>query len=80
MKKRKEVRYDIVHMLRYEHLVAVQLNLVLVNGHPFLDLREIQHTRKIERIIHIEVYPEHRIIVHRIQFLIELEVVFILKF
>ena len=66
-------------MLGHEHLVAIELDLVLVYCHPFLYLGEIQHSGKGERIVHIEVNPEHRVLFHRIELVIELQIVFVLK-
>ncbi len=66
-------------MVRDEHLVAVELDLVLVDGHALLDLREVEHAGQREGVVHVEVDPEHRLLLHRIELLIELEVVLVLE-
>ena len=79
MKQSQKIRHDVVHVLGHEHLVAVELYLVLVDGHALLDLREVQHAGKVERIIDIEVYPEHWILLHWIEGLVEIEVILVLE-
>ena len=76
----QEIRDDVIHVIRHEHLVAVQLDVVLFDGHPLFDLREIQHAREVERIIHVQMDVEEGFLLHRVQFPIEFHVVFFLQF
>ena len=79
VKQGEELRYDVLHVVCHEHLVAVELDLVLLDGHPFLDLREIEYARQVERIVHIQVDVEQRFVVHRVEGLVELHVVLLLQ-
>ena len=79
MKQRHEIRDDIINMVRDEHLVAIQGNLVPFDGDTVLDLREIKDSGQVERIIHIQMDIEKRLIVHRIQGPVELLVILVLK-
>ena len=79
MKQSKEVRNDVFHRVSHEHLVAVELNLVARYLDVVLDLREIEDTCEVERIIHIEMDMEQRFVCHRVECLIELVVVLICK-
>ena len=79
VKQSQKIWHYVVHVLGHEHLVAVELYLVLVDGHALLDLREVQHAGKVERIIDVEVYPEHWILLHRIEGLVEIEVILVLE-
>ena len=79
MKQGKEVRDYIVNVIGYEHLVAIKLYLMLIHCHPFLELREIKDTGEIERIIHVQVNVEHRLVLHRIEALVELHIVLVAK-
>ena len=80
MEKGQEVRYDIVHVIGNEHLVAIELYLVLLYRHTVLDFREIEDTGEVERIVHIEVDMEERLLVTRIEGPIELHIVLFLEF
>ena len=80
MQQGQEIRDDVIHVIRHEHLVAVQLDVVLFDGHPLFDLREIQHAREVERIIHVQMNVEERFFLHRVQLPVELHVVFFLQF
>ncbi len=66
-------------MVRDEHLVAVKLDVILLNCHPVLDLREVEDAGEVERIVHVQVNVEQRIFLHRVEIPVELHVVFILK-
>ena len=80
MQQGEKIGHNVVHVVGDEHLVAVELDLVAVDGHALLDLREIEYAREIEGIVHVQVYPEHRIFVHRIQGVVEVQIVFVLEF
>ena len=80
VKQSKEIRHYVVDVVRNEHLVAVELDLVLVDGHAFLDLGEVKHAGEVERIVHVQMNPEHRFLIERIEGLVEVLVVFFLEF
>ena len=67
MKKGQEVRHYVVHAVRDEHLVAIELYLVLLNLEGVLDFREIEYSGEVERIVHVEVDVEERLLGHRIE-------------
>ena len=50
--------YDILHLVRNKHLIAVELDFVTVDIKVILDFREVEDTRQVERIIHIEMDME----------------------
>ena len=75
----KEIRDDIVYMVGDEHLVAVELDVVLLNGHPVLYLREIEDAGKVEGVVDIQVDVEQGIFLHGIEVLVELHVVLFLE-
>ena len=79
MKQCKEVRDNVIHMVGHEHLVAVQLDLVLLDSHSLLDFREVENTCQVERIVHIQVDVEKRILIGRIQGLVEVHVILFLQ-
>ena len=79
MEKRQEFGHYVIHLISYEHLIAIQLNLIALQVNVLLNLGEVKHTRKIERIIHIKVNPEKGFIRHGIKVGIELLVIFIRK-
>ena len=79
MKQGKEVGNDVVHMVGNEHLVAIELDFVLVYRHTLLDLREVEYAGEVERIVHIEVDVEHRVLLHRIEGVVEVHVVLLLQ-
>lgn len=45
-----------------------------------LHLREVEDTGQVERIAHIQVYPEQRLVAHGIEGAIKLLIVFVLQF
>ena len=53
-------------MVRNKHLVAVELDIVLLYGHAVLYLREVEDARKSERIVDIKMNIEKRILLRRI--------------
>ena len=79
MQESQEVRDDVVYRIRHEHLVAVKLDLVPCYLHPVLDLREIEDTCQMERIIHIKMNVEQWFVLHRIERTVELHVVLFLQ-
>ena len=79
MQQGQKVRHDVVHAVGDEHLVAVELNLVLADFHLILDLREIEDTRQVEGIVHVQVNVEERVLPHRIEGAVELVIVLFLQ-
>ena len=79
MQESQEVRDDVVDRIRHKHLVAVKLDLVPGYLHLVLDLREIEDTRQMERIVHIKMDVEQRLVLHRIERTVELHVVLFLQ-
>ena len=54
---------DFFDVIRNEHLVAIQLDFAALQLDLALDLGEIQNALQAERIIHIQVDPEKRIVI-----------------
>ena len=79
MEKSKEIRDNIVNAVSDEHLVAIKLDLVAGYVHPVLDLGKIEDTCEMERIVHIEMYIEQRILSHRVQGPVEIHIVLLLQ-
>ena len=77
MKEGEEVRDNVLHRIRDEHLVAIELNLVAMHLDVVLNLGEIEHAREVEGIVHVEVNPEERFVLHGIEVAIELLVVLV---
>ena len=80
MQQGKEIRNYTLNGISYEHLVAVQLDAVLLQVQIGLDLWEVQDSGKMEREINVKVYPEQRLILHRIEFAVKVLVVIVLEF
>ncbi len=79
MQQGHEVGHDAFHVVGHEHLVAVEVNLVLLNVQITLHFREIKDTREVKRIIYVQVNPEQWFIAHGVEFLVELLVVLIFQ-
>ena len=80
MEECHEVRDYVVHVVRNEHLVAVEGDLVALNSNAVLQFREVEDTGEVERIVNIEVDPEKRLLVHREEGAVESKVVLVLEF
>ena len=63
-----------------EYLIAIELYTVAIDVEIILDFGEEQNAGEIERIVDVEVDPEERLVLARIEFLIELAVVLIGQF
>ena len=80
VQQRQIFRHNVLHLIGHIHLVAIQLDLVAVYIQVALDLREVQNTREVKRIIHIQVNMEQRLLeLHRIEFMVELVIVLVLQ-
>ena len=77
MQERQEVGYNVFHRVCDKHLVAIELNLIAMDFDVVFNLWEIQNTREIERIVHIEVNPEEGFILHGIEIAIEIAIILI---
>ena len=79
MQQSEEIGHDILHAVGDKHLIAIKLNLVATQIEIILNLGKVEHTGKIERVVHVEVNPEQRLIVAGIELTVELLVVFVLE-
>ena len=77
MQERQEVGHNVFHRVCDKHLVAIELNLIAMDFDVVFNLGEIQNTREIERIVHIEMNPEERFILHGIEIAIEIAIILI---
>ena len=70
--------HDILDFVGDVNLVAIELNLVAVHVEVVLDLREIEDTGEVERIVDVEMDVEERLVhLERIEFMVELIVVLV---
>ena len=79
MKQRQEVWHNTLNLVGDEHLIAVELNLIALQVNVALDAWEVENTSQVEGIVHIQVNPEQRLILHGIKLAVELLVVLILQ-
>ena len=61
------VRYYGLHRVSHEHLVAEELDFVAADFHLVLDFREVEDAGEGERVVHVEVDVEERLLGHRIE-------------
>ena len=76
----QKIRNYVVYMVGDEHLVAVELYLVLVDGHALLDLGEVEHAGEVEGVVYVQMDPEHGLLFEGVEGLVEVLVVFVLQF
>ena len=80
MQQHKVFRNNAFDRIGNENLIAVKLNLVLVYIKVRLQFREVEDTCQVERVIDVQVNVEQRFLeVHRVEFVVELHVVFVLE-
>ena len=79
MEQCEEVGHDAFHLVGDEYLIAIELNLVALQFDVRLDTWEVEDTRKVERIVNVEVYPEQWFVLHRIERAVERFVVLVLQ-
>ena len=79
VKEGHEVRDYVVHVVRDEHLVAVEGDLVALHRHAVLQLREVEDTGEVEGIVYVEVDPEERFLVHGEEGAVESKVILVLE-
>ena len=61
--KKQELRNNLFNIICNKYLVVVQLNGSLNGIVLCIDLREIQDTFQVERVIHVQMDPEQRLLV-----------------
>ena len=79
MKQGKVFGHNVFYVVGHIHLVAEKLNFISLNIYVIFNFREIKNTGQVERIIHIEVNMEKRLVAHGEKFVIELIVIFVLQ-
>ena len=79
MEQGEKLWHDAFHLVGDKHLVAVELNLVALQFDVGLDAWEIENTREVEGVIHIEVNPEKGFVVHGVEGAVERLVVLVLE-
>ena len=80
MQQREELRNDALDAVGNINLIAIELNLVLLKVEVALNLREVEHSGEVERIVYVKVNPEQRIVGHRVELVVEVDVVLVLEF
>ena len=80
MQQSQEFRHDAFYRIRHEYLIAVELNLVALHLYIVLNLGEVQNTRQVEGVVHIQVNPKQRLVSHGEEVTVELLVVLVLQF
>ncbi len=78
MEQCQEIGDNAFDGIGHKHLVAVELNLVLLKLYTILDFREIEDTGQVKRIIHIQMNMEQRFVGHGVEGPVELVVVLFL--
>ena len=58
MQEGEEVGYDALNRVGHIHLVAVELDAVLLQVDVALYLGEVEYAREVEGVVYIEVNPE----------------------
>ena len=70
--------HDVFYFVRHEDLVAVELDLIALNINVILDAWEVENTRQVEWIVHIEMNMEKRLVhLMRVELMVEILVVFL---
>ena len=65
-------RYDPLDLVGHIHLIGVELDLVFLNFEVVPNLREVEDTRQVERIVDIQMNREERLFTYGIEFVVEL--------
>ena len=74
VQQRQELGHDAFDRIGHEHLVRIELDLVLLYLEVVPYLREIENACQIERIVDVQVNIEQRVLGHRIERAVELHV------
>ena len=77
MQQSQKVWNNALYGVRYIHLIAIELYFVFVQLYVALYFWKVQYTCKMERVIHIQMYPKQRFIGHRIKVTIELFIILV---
>ncbi len=78
VKQRQEIGDDVLHVVRDEDLVGVEVDAVLLQVHLLLQLGEVEDARQVEGEVHVEVNVEQRVLeVHGVEVPVEFLVVFV---
>ena len=77
VQQRQELRYDALDRVGDEDLIAIELYLVLLYFEVVPNLREVEDTGQIERVVDVEVDVEERIFGHRVEGAVKLHVLFV---
>ena len=80
MQQCQKVRNNTLYRICYIYLIAIKLDFILVQLYITFHLREVQDTSEMERIIYVQMYPEQRLIGHRIKVAIELLIILVFQF
>ena len=72
MQQGEVFRYDPLDLVGHIHLIGVELDLVFLNFEVVPNLREVEDTRQVERIIDIQMNREERLFTYGIEFVVEL--------
>ena len=75
----EELRHDALHLVGDEDLVAVELDLVLLQLDVRLDLGEVEDTREVEGVVDVQVDPEQGLVRHGVEGAVERLVVLVLQ-
>ena len=79
MEQGEEVRNDTLDRIGHEYLVAIELYAVLLQIQIGLYLGEVEYTGQMEGEINVQMYPEQGLVLHGIEFTVEIPVVLILE-
>lgn len=80
MQKRHKFGDDAFQFVSDIYLVAVELHAVFLEVELVFDLREVEHAGEVERVIDIQMDLEERVFeIHRVEFVVELLVVFVVQ-
>ena len=63
LEQHQELRDDFLDVVCHKNLVVIKLDLPFYSVEFVPEFREIQYTLEIERVVHVQVYPEQRIII-----------------
>ena len=80
MQQREEFWNDTFHVVGHIDLVAIELDLVLLELQTRLHFREVKDAGQIEWIVNVQMYPEQGLVAHWIEVAVELLVVLVLQF
>ena len=74
VQQREVLRHDALYLVRHVHLVRIELNAVLLNLEVVVNLREVENTRQMERIVDVQMDRKERLVGHGVELAVELPV------